>query len=115
MDEVALTKIGEPTQEEIDNSIQLTQIGSEIKMTKKSSMYAESELEKKKHKKKKDSKKETKKESKKDSKKESKKDEKKPEAKKAESSLSDETQKLLAEATAALQSKPEILKKIETP
>lgn len=42
MDEAALmTKIGEPTQQEIDDSIQLTQIGSEIKMNKKSSMYSE--------------------------------------------------------------------------
>ena len=64
-----------PTQEEIDNAIQLTQIGSEIGVYKKSSI--KSEVEKKKHKK----------------------SEKKEESKKADSGLSDETEKLLAEAT----------------
>lgn len=98
MDEAAAltqTKVGEPTQEEIDNSIQLTQIGSEIKMSKKSSMYLEQELEKKKHHKKEAKKVETKKEA----------------PKKADGSLSDETEKLLAEASAALEAKPDILKK----
>ena len=85
----ALLPQTQPTQEEIDNSIQLTQIGSEIGINKKSSI--ESEVEKKKHKK----------------------VEKKEETKKPDSGLSDETEKLLAEASAALDSKPDILKKAE--
>ena len=56
----------QPTQEEIDNAIQLTQISSDIGLGKKS-----------------------------------------------QKALSDETEKLLAEASAALENKPEALKKPE--